>query len=130
MESRGRKYDVFKRIEKLISDMNYAVDAVVVEGPHDMKTLQVLGYRGPTLTCSRINQARLVNLIAERYRSIVILTDFDSQGRTLSKKLGTLLERRGLVVGHSSRRILQRLLKEVGLETIEGIYRLKIELFH
>ncbi|MEM3429554.1 MAG: toprim domain-containing protein [Candidatus Bathyarchaeia archaeon] len=126
----GRKYEVFKNIETLVFDMNLTVDVAVVEGPHDMKTLRLMGYRRPIITCSKLSPVRIVDQIAKRYVSVVVLTDFDSEGETMGERLENLLKSRGTRVDRSSRRHFRILLRKVGLETIEDIYRLKMELFH
>ena len=130
INDRDRKYEVFKNIEKIIFDMNLTVDVVVVEGPHDMKTLRLMGYERPIIPCSKLSPARIVDQIAKRYVNVVVLTDFDSKGETMGERLESLLKVRGVRVDRASRRQFRRLLRRVDLETIEGIYRLKMDLFH
>lgn len=125
-----RKYEVFKNIKKLVFDMNLTVDVAVVEGPHDMKTLRLMGYKRSIITCSKLSPARIIDQIARRYVNVVVLTDFDGKGESMGERLESLLKGRGVTVDRASRRHFRRLLRRVDLNTIEGIYRLKMELFH
>ncbi|MBS7626313.1 hypothetical protein KEJ51_04635 [Candidatus Bathyarchaeota archaeon] len=130
VDDRGKEYEAFKSIEKLIFDMNHTVDAAVVEGPHDMKTLRLMGYKRPIIPCSKLSPSRIVDQIAKRYMIVVVLTDFDSKGEVMGERLESLLKDRGVRVDRSSRRHFRRLLRRIDLDTIEGIYRLKMKLFH
>ncbi|UCH02538.1 MAG: hypothetical protein JSV20_01755 [Candidatus Bathyarchaeota archaeon] len=123
------KYEIYKELENLISKMNYDVDAAIVEGPHDKKTLKLLGYTKPILICSKRSHNELVDLIAKRYPRIVVLTDFDEQGVILNKKLSDLFEKRGVKVDRFYRTKFLKLLKAVRISTIEGIYSIKHALF-
>ena len=124
-----RRYEVYHELEELVSEMNYTVDAVVIEGPHDRRTLNRLGYRKPILLCSKVSHSELVDLISEKFSNVVVLTDFDEEGVQLNRRLSKLLERRGVKVDRFYRRRFRRLLKEARISTIEAIYGLKLELF-
>jgi len=117
-----QKHEVYRELEELASEMNYYVDAVVVEGPHDKKTLKLLGYKKPILTCSKRSHNDLADLVAEKNSNVVVLTDFDEQGTLLNRKLSKLFEKRGVKVDRFYRRSFQRLLKKLRISTIEGIY--------
>jgi len=109
--------------------MNYNVDAVVVEGPHDKKTLKLLGYKKPILICSKPSHNELADLVTKKFSNVVILTDFDEQGTLLNKRLSKLIEKGGVKVDRFYRRRFQKLFKEARISTIEGIYSIKLELF-
>lgn len=117
-----QKHEVFRELEELASEMNHYVDAVVVEGPHDKKTLKLLGYKKPILTCSKQSHNDLADLVAKKKSNVVILTDFDEQGTLLNRRLSKLFEKRGVKVDRFYRRSFQRLLKKLRISTIEGIY--------
>lgn len=121
--------EVYRKLEDRISEMNCTVDAVVVEGLHDKKTLRLLGYNRPILLCSKISNVDLTDLTAKKFSNVAILTDFDEQGRTLNKRLTSLFEQRGLKVARFYRESFQKLLKEAKVATIKGIYRIKLDLF-
>jgi len=117
-----QKHEVFRELEELAFEMNYYVDTVVVEGPHDKKTLKLLGYKKPILTCSKRSHNDLADLVAKKNSNVVILTDFDEQGTLLNRRLSKLFEKRGVKVDRFYRRSFQRLLKKLRISTIEGIY--------
>ena len=119
------KYDLYRKLRELALEMNFTVDAVIVEGAHDHKTLLLLGYKGTILECSKSSHNNLVDLIAEKYSKVVILTDFDDQGLFINNKLSTLIEEKGIEVDHLYRRTFQSVLQEAQIYTIEGIYALQ-----
>jgi 5S rRNA maturation endonuclease (ribonuclease M5) len=109
--------------------MNYTVDAVIVEGPHDKKTFKMLGYKKPILQCSTISHNRLIDYTAKNFTKIVILTDFDEEGKLLNKKFLKLFEMRRVKVDEFYRNKFGRLLMEAKISTIESIYSIKLDLF-
>jgi len=128
-EKERLEHEVYKELEELASEMNYNIDAVVVEGPHDKKTLRLLGYKKPILLCSKLLHTELSDLVAKKFSNAVILTDFDKQGDSLNRRLTDLFEQRGVKVDRFYRRKFKKLLNEVKVMTIEGIYRIKLDLF-
>ncbi len=92
-EERCRR-EVYREIEDSASEMNYTVDAVFVEGPHDEKTLRLLGFDKPILECSQWSHSGLINLAAKRFSNVAILTDFDEEGVFLNNRLSRLLEKK------------------------------------
>lgn len=124
VEEERNKYEAYRELEDLTSEMNFTVDAVVVEGPHDKKTLKLLGYEKPILICSKLSHYKFID-----FSNVVILTDFDKEGIFLNKKISKLFEKRGVKVDRFYRRKFRALLKEVRILTIEGIYSLKLKLF-
>lgn len=127
-EERSRR-EVYRELEEVASEMNFTVDAVIIEGPHDRRTLKHLGFEKPILLCSKLSHSELVDLITEKFPSVAVLTDFDEEGAQLNKKFSRLLERRGVKVDRFYRRRFQKLLKEARISTIEAIYSLKRKLF-
>jgi 5S rRNA maturation endonuclease (ribonuclease M5) len=104
------------------------VDAVLVEGMQDEKTLQHLGFKKPILRCSKQPHNDLVDLIADKFSAIVILTDFDEEGTFLNKRFVKLLEEKGVQVDRFYRKRIFKLLRNVNIFTIEGIYNLTRDL--
>ena len=128
--SKMEKLEIYRELENIISEMNYLVDGVIVEGPHDKKTLRFLGYDGPILMCSKkFTQVRLVDIIVKKFSEVVVLTDFDEAGESLNKTISSKLSNRRIKVNSIYRRKIRTLLKKTRITTIEGIYRLKLELF-
>lgn len=127
--SRRKRYDIYKELENLATKMNYSIDSIIVEGSHDKKTLRALGYKKAILVGSKISLIKLANFTAKRFTKMVVLTDFDEEGEIRARKLSRLLANRNIEVKEFYRSRFRKLLKTSKLSTIEGIYRLKLELF-
>ena len=126
-----KKFEVYKDLEFLACEMNSMVDAVVVEGMHDKITLKSLGLKMPIIlvSCgSPFNQ--IVERVTERFDRVAILTDFDEEGERIGRRLTELMERGGVKVDRFYRKTFRKLMKSVGLTTLESIYKLKKDLFH
>ena len=120
------KLEVYKELEKLTSHMNYSIDAIIVEGPHDVKTMRLLGYDGVILSFSRKGSlVEFSDYIAKKFRKVAILTDFDKEGESLSNNFSRLLTDKRVKTETFFRRKFRGLLKKVNLSTIESIYSLK-----
>ena len=102
-EERCRR-ELYRDMEDLASEMNHTVDAAFVEGPHDEKTLRLLGFEKPILKCSKLSHNRLTDLAAKRFSNVAVLTDFDEEGVSLNKNLSRLLEKKK----RKSRSLLQK----------------------
>jgi len=102
------------------------VDVAIVDGVHDRETLRRIGFVKPVFTRSKYPYLQLADRIARKYSSVVILTDFDAEGKLANEILDKLLDERGVRVCKSCRETVEILLKEEKITTIEGIYRLLI----
>ncbi|MEM2876224.1 MAG: toprim domain-containing protein [Candidatus Bathyarchaeia archaeon] len=125
-----RKVEIYKDLEALAWEMNSAVDAAVVEGMHDRITLKALGFKMPILSLScgcSFNQ--IVEEVMGRFEKVAILTDFDEEGEKVNRRLTGMMECRGVKVDRFYRRSFRKLMKEVGLTTLESIHKLKREVF-
>ncbi|MCD6530235.1 hypothetical protein J7L06_08150 [Candidatus Bathyarchaeota archaeon] len=125
-----RKLEIYRDLESLAYEMNFTLDAVIVEGTHDKATLKSLGFKIPILqvSCGR-TFSQIVDDTVERFRRIAVLTDFDEEGERIGRKLTELMERGGIKVDRFYRNSFKRLMREAGLTTLESIYKLKQELF-
>jgi 5S rRNA maturation endonuclease (ribonuclease M5) len=63
---------------------------VIVEGPNDVKTLRKLGISGP-IFCAKSRRLGLVDFLDSIavHSEVIILTDFDREGRALAWRLST-----------------------------------------
>jgi 2,5-diamino-6-(ribosylamino)-4(3H)-pyrimidinone 5'-phosphate reductase len=61
---------------------------IIVEGPNDVRTLRRLGITGPVICAKsrRLGLADFLDAIA-RHHEIIVLTDFDREGRALAWRL-------------------------------------------
>ena len=129
-KEKRRKLEIYRDLESLAYEMNFTLDAVVVEGMHDKATLKSLGFKIPILqvSCGR-TFSQIVDDAVERFKRVAILTDFDEEGERMGRKLTKLMESGGIKVDRFYRNFFKRLMKEAGLTTLESIYKLKQELF-
>ncbi len=118
-----------RSLSELFEEMAGEVDAVVVEGPRDRAALRALGYAGPVLLASgsRMGRADFVDAVAGRCRTVVLLTDFDREGRALAARLRGRLEKSGVRVAPEWRNRLRESLDGTGCRTVEGLKRLAEE---
>ncbi len=88
-----------------------------------MEALRRLGFRGRVEVCSRVGVADidLVEGLAKRADVIVILTDFDKEGRQMNRMLSRLLERKGVKVEKRLRRVVRRLMAVLGVYAVEAL---------
>jgi 5S rRNA maturation endonuclease (ribonuclease M5) len=61
---------------------------VIVEGPNDVRTLRKLGIVGP-IFCAKSRRLGLVDFLdsVATHSEVIILTDFDKEGRALAWRL-------------------------------------------
>jgi len=124
-----RKYKVrdleraHKELNELLGKIEYLVPIVVVEGPRDAEALRQIGFKGRIELFSRVNlsESDFIDSLATVAASVVILTDFDSEGRRINRNLIRLFERRGVRVEVGLRREFGRLMAELGIHTIEAL---------
>jgi 5S rRNA maturation endonuclease (ribonuclease M5) len=125
-----RERSEFRReLETLVREMAEEVDAVVVEGTRDRAALRALGYSGPVLLASGngMGRADFIDSVAERHRTVALLTDFDAEGRALAARLRSRFERSGVKVAPEWRNRLRGLLEETGCRTVEGLAKWALE---
>lgn len=129
----GREEERRAAWDELISalrEIDRFVDMVIVEGRRDVEALKSLGLVKPIFTCSSPGRSHpdLVEEIAKDFRRVVILTDFDEEGRDLNRKLAAMLEQRGLTVAEGYRRAMGKILGELRISTIESLSKLRKEM--
>jgi len=81
----------FEAVIELISDIaarSRRGVPVIVEGPNDVKTLRKLGITGP-IFCAKSRRLGLVDFLdsVAKHPEVIILTDFDKEGRALAWRL-------------------------------------------
>ncbi|MBI2175958.1 hypothetical protein HYU40_01235 [Candidatus Woesearchaeota archaeon] len=96
--------------------------AVIVEGKKDKSALENLGVGS---SCIIVLNKKPLFAVAEQlaanYKSAVILTDLDAEGKKLYGKMNTLLQQLGVKIDNRLRNFL---FKSTRLRQIEGIGRL------
>ena len=110
-------------VDDFFRELEYLADIVVVEGPRDVEALRNLGFRGKVNICSKVgvSDADLAESLADGASKVLILTDFDEEGRELNRRLSRLFERRGVKIERGLRREAGRLMAYVGAYAIEAL---------
>jgi 5S rRNA maturation endonuclease (ribonuclease M5) len=95
---------------------------VIVEGPNDVKTLRKLGISGP-IFCAKSRRLGLVDFLDSIavHSEVIILTDFDKEGRALAWRLRTDLSHLRVKANVEIWKQLKALARSevVGIENIE-----------
>ena len=93
--------------------------AIIVEGINDKKSLVSLGVSADRIfTLNKRAIFHQIELIAEKHKEVIILTDLDKEGRVLYSKLKVGFERNGVKVDRFFREFLFR----TDISHIEGLY--------
>ncbi|MFX1561942.1 MAG: toprim domain-containing protein [Promethearchaeota archaeon] len=79
---------------------------IVVEGIKDVATLRHIGLSGPIITLVGQSIVALADKLAD-FDRLLILFDFDRQGKRLTKKLTEQLQGRGIIIMEDIRQTLQ-----------------------
>lgn len=105
-------------LKKMIEDLNKEEAILIVEGKNDIKALKSFGFRGNIMEYRQ--SLELLNK-EENIRKIILLMDFDKEGKRICEKLYNLLSIKGYKVDlHYWRKMNE--LKKYGLYEIEDIY--------
>jgi 5S rRNA maturation endonuclease (ribonuclease M5) len=95
----------------------YAEFLVVVEGKKDAASLKMLGFTN-VLTLEGKALFEVVELISEKTKECIVLTDLDKKGKQLYARITKDLTKHGVTTNNELRNFL---FKHTGLRQIEGI---------
>ena len=93
---------------------------IIVEGPSDKESLRDLGIEGEIVLASTQPDVDLVDSLAESSEEVIILSDWDSEGKKIEKRLDRLFKSRGMAVNTEYRK---RIFRIVGKD-VKGIENL------
>ena len=115
--------DALERLTRLLGELETLVDVVIVEGRRDLEALRQLGFRGVVSLFSQVGvpDADFMDTASREYGSVVILTDFDEEGRKIDLALSEGFERRGLRVEKGLRREMGRIMAAIKVYAIESL---------
>ncbi len=115
--------EALERLTRLLGELETLVDLVIVEGPRDLEALRQLGFRGVISLFSQVGvpDADFMDIASREYGSVVILTDFDEEGRKIDLALSEGFERRGLRVEKGLRREMGRIMAAIKVYAIESL---------
>jgi 5S rRNA maturation endonuclease (ribonuclease M5) len=112
-----------ERLNHLLGELETLVDVVIVEGPRDLEALRQLGFRGEISLFSQVGipDADFIDIISMEHGSVVILTDFDEEGRKIDLALSEGFERRAVRVEKGLRREMGHIMAVIGIYAIESL---------
>ena len=112
-----------ERLNNLLGELETLVDVVIVEGPRDLEALRQLGFRGEISLFSQVGvlDADFIDAASREHGSVVILTDFDEEGRKIDLALSEGFERRAVRVEKGLRREMGRIMAAIGVYAIESL---------
>ncbi|MFW9854384.1 MAG: toprim domain-containing protein [Candidatus Thorarchaeota archaeon] len=97
---------------------------IIVEGTRDRKTLQKLGIFNLILVKGGKSVDEVVDLINGDKR-IIILTDFDKEGKRLRREFKRRIQRhKGIIIDSFARHFLYKICRKRGVTEIENLDRL------
>jgi len=107
-----------ENIDEWITELKRSGKTIIVEGPNDKKALEHFGINN-IVTLSRHPLYKITEDVAASAKDVIILTDFDREGRQLYGRLSTGLQRMGVRIDNKFREFLfrQRLSHIEGLVT-------------
>ena len=115
--------EALEDLRRLLQEAEESGEIILVEGIRDLEALRALGYGGEVELYSqhRLLEIDLVEGFAESMKTILILTDFDEEGRRLYRRLSRHLELRGVRVDRRLRREFGRLMALLGVHAVEAL---------
>jgi 5S rRNA maturation endonuclease (ribonuclease M5) len=123
MRSNTHRRQSIEEMKELLSEISGLVDVILVEGPRDVESLTRLGYTGKIVTCAatKVNDYDLMSEVSAKYRSVLILTDFDHEGLMFNRRFTEILEHEGVKVEKGLRRMVGRITAALGIYAIESL---------
>lgn len=121
-------FDLQSQFPDWVRYCNQLKNAIIItEGKRDRKTLRLLGIKGEILEKGGLSLDELVD-IAIRYSVVIILTDFDREGKHLRRVIMKELQRRQrhTKIDTYARQFLYRLCRAHGINEIEDLDRFVI----
>ena len=94
---------------------------IVVEGPSDRQSLRELGIKGEILLSSTQPDVDLIDSLADSSR-VIILSDWDTEGKKIEKRLDKLFRSRGIVANTEYRKRIFRIVGK-DVKNIENLSR-------
>ncbi len=101
------------RLVQRLSDQSHRGTPIIVEGRKDEESLRKLGMDGPIL-CLKAEGKGFFEFLEgiDSNRKIIILTDFDKEGKKLAKMLLNELSKRRIKVDDSIRKQIEGLIRQ------------------
>jgi len=108
-----KEIEAFLELKNLVEKMNAEISCVIVEGRKDKEALERIGYKGRIVYANRFKKA---------VGRVVILTDFDREGKEIAKTITRNVGERN--VDNFFRNEFRKILKSIGRNDIQSIINL------
>jgi 5S rRNA maturation endonuclease (ribonuclease M5) len=108
-----KEIEAFLELKNLVEKMNTEISCVIVEGRKDKEALERIGYKGRIVYANRFKKA---------IGKVVILTDFDREGKEIAKIITRNVGERN--VDNFFRNEFRKILKSIGRNDIQSIINL------
>ena len=88
MNAEQRRFEAVTELVSTVAAHSRRGVPVIVEGPNDVRTLRKLGIAGP-IFCAKSRRLGLIDFLdsVAKHPEVIILTDFDKEGRALAWRL-------------------------------------------
>lgn len=120
---RERQQEALEDIKSILRGEDGGTGIILVEGSRDEDALRILGASVEIEVSSHVGQTEhdVAKDLAEKTRSVLVLTDFDLKGRYQAARLSALLEAEGVRVHRELRRKIGKLMGILGVKTVESL---------
>jgi 5S rRNA maturation endonuclease (ribonuclease M5) len=108
-----KEIEAFLELKNLVEKMNLEISCVVVEGKKDKEAIERIGYKGIIIYANRFKRIK---------GNVVILTDFDDEGREIAKRIMRKIGEK--YVDRFFRNEFRKILKSIGRDDIQSIINL------
>jgi len=118
-----RLRNAWDELYNLLNELEYMVLIVIVEGLRDVQALRSLGFKGQIDVCSQlaVSEPEFAESLSRKNTSILVLTDYDDEGKKINRHLTQLLEHNGVKVEVGLRRQFGRIMAAIGVYAIEDL---------
>lgn len=121
MPSLERRLDRLTGLVQRLSDQSHHGTPIIVEGRKDEESLRTLGVNGPIL-CLKAKGKGFFEFLEDvgSNRKVIVLTDFDIEGKKLAKRLVNELSKKRIKVDDSIWRQMRALIRQ-DIHTVEEL---------
>jgi len=120
---RERQREALEELKAILVKEHGDVKLVLVEGHRDVEAIKNLSVSMPVEVSSHTGKTEhdIAVDLSRKARDILVLTDFDEEGRSKAKRLSQLLETEGVHVQRDLRWKIGKLMGVLGMNTIESL---------
>jgi 5S rRNA maturation endonuclease (ribonuclease M5) len=117
------------QLKSVIDEINYGVSLVVVEGKHDVEGLRRVGLKSPIQEFSSACMPifAFVEEVVKDYKglTVLVLLDYDDEGREMANRLSQELEEKGVKVDRFLRKKVGEILWREGINMLEDVFLIR-----